>query len=48
MNAIFFLGVCPFVFSTGVVIFAAGSVSPVKLLSSMAKSIAYKQRSMLR
>jgi hypothetical protein len=45
MNAIFFLDVCPFVFSTGAVIFAAGSVSPVKLLSSMAKSIAYEHRS---
>jgi hypothetical protein len=43
MNAIFFLDVCPFAFSTGVVVFAAGSVSPVKLLSSMAKSIACKQ-----
>jgi hypothetical protein len=47
INAIFFLDVCPFVFNTGAVIFAAGSASPVKLLSSIAKSIAYKQRSTL-
>jgi len=45
MNAMFFLDVCPFVFNTGAVIFAAGSVSPVKLLSSIAKSIAYEQTS---
>jgi hypothetical protein len=44
INAILFLDVCPFVFNTGVVIFAAGSVSPVKLLSSIAKSTAYKQK----
>jgi hypothetical protein len=44
MKAIFFLDVCPFDFRTGAVIFAAGSVSPVKLLSSIAKSIAYKQK----
>jgi len=43
MNAMFFLEVCPFVFNTGAVIFAAGSVSPVKLLSSIAKSIAYNK-----
>lgn len=45
MNAMFFLDVCPFVFNTGAVIFAAGSVSPVKLLSSIAKSIACEQTS---
>ena len=41
INAIFFLEVCPFDFKTGAVILAEGSVSPVKLLSSIAKSIAY-------
>ena len=45
MNPMFFLDVCPFVFNTGEVIFAAGSVSPVKLLSSIAKSIACEQTS---
>jgi len=48
MNAMFFLEVCPFVFNTGAVIFVAGSVSPVKLLSSIAKSIAYNKHQHLQ
>jgi len=36
MKAMFFMEVCPLHFNTGAVIFTAGSVSPVKLLSSIA------------
>lgn len=40
MKAIFLFDVNPLVLSKGAVDFCAGSVSPVKLLSSIAKSIA--------
>lgn len=47
MNAILCRLVMPLVFSRGFVTLVEGSVSPVKLLSSIAKSIAYWKKDTL-